>query len=341
MFRRVVSGRPRRLLLPEPTVPPTTDRHARLTRRERDRLDTLLTATSRTFALTIPLLPEPTRTEFTLAYLVFRVADTLEDATAWSVDEKLEALDHFADLLESPEESRVRALATQWTSRPPVQHAGYLALLKELPLVFRAAATLPPASWSIIARHSVRTTRGMATFVSRDRTAPVRLRDLDDLRAYCYTVAGIVGEMLTELVLLGRQQLVAVAQDLRSDASAFGEGLQLVNILKDSDADAREGRHFLPRDADRAGISRLAFEGLDAAARYCARLERAGAERGVLASVALPIVLARATLQHVQQLGPGAKLGRAQVVALVARLQGAIARGRLGEFVSREHALVT
>ena len=41
-------------------------------------MDHLLQATSRTFALTIPLLHEPTRREVTVAYLLFRVADTLE-----------------------------------------------------------------------------------------------------------------------------------------------------------------------------------------------------------------------------------------------------------------------
>ena len=44
-------------------------------------MDHLLEKTSRTFALTVPLLPEPTRCEVTVAYLLFRVADTLEDAT--------------------------------------------------------------------------------------------------------------------------------------------------------------------------------------------------------------------------------------------------------------------
>lgn len=311
-----------------------------LSRNDRRRLDELLTASSRTFAITIPLLPEPTRLEVTLAYLLFRVADTLEDATDWPVEDKLVALEHLARLLETPEAQQAETLATAWTAVPPLQHVGYMELIRDLPLVMRAASTLPAASWAIIAKHSVRTTRGMAAFVARDRTAAVRLTDLDDLRAYCYTVAGIVGEMLTELFLLGRQQLVAVAQELRADASAFGEGLQLVNILKDADADAIEGRQFLPRNADRDGITRLAFEGLDAATRYCARLESAGADRGILASVALPIVLARATLLRVQQLGPGAKLGRAHVAALITRLQGAIALGRLGEFMSREHAAV-
>ena len=302
----------------------------------RQRLDELLTRSSRTFALTIPFLPEPTRLEVTLAYLLFRVADTLEDATRWTPKRRHAELQAYAALLESPSAECAAALAAAWRADPPLQEAGYLELLAELPLVMQVAQALAPGSWAIIARHSVRTTRGMATFVAREAEGPVRLRDLADLRAYCYTVAGIVGEMLTELFLLGRQQLSVVAGELRADAPAFGEGLQLVNILKDADADAREGRRFLPLGTDRAGIFKLAFEGLDAASRYCARLEAAGVERGLLASTALPIVLARATLQRVQRLGPGAKLGRAQVATLVARLQGAIALGRLGKFVTED-----
>ena len=299
----------------------------------RARLDDLLTRSSRTFALTIPLLPEPTRLEVTLAYLLFRVADTLEDATHWTIARKVAELEAFAQLLEAPTEDRAVALAAVWSDEPPLDHPGYRELLRDLPLVLRATREMEPSSWAIISRHTVRTARGMALFVAREIDGPVRLRDLADLRAYCYTVAGIVGEMLTELFLLGRQQLSSIATELRADASAFGEGLQLVNILKDADADAEEGRRFLPAGADRAGIFKLAFDGLDAAARYCARLEAAGAERGLLASTALPIVLARATLEMVQRLGPGAKLGRPQMAALIARMQGAIAMGRLGEFV--------
>ncbi|MBC7895057.1 MAG: squalene/phytoene synthase family protein [Cytophagaceae bacterium] len=302
----------------------------------RERLDELLTGSSRTFALTIPLLPEPTRLEVTLAYLLFRVADTLEDATRWDATRRQEELEALARLFETPSAARAVEMAAGWRADPPLDHAGYLELLSELPLVLAASQSLTPASWAIIARHSARTTRGMATFVARAGEGPLRLRDLADLRAYCYTVAGIVGEMLTELFLLGRQQLAGIATELRADASAFGEGLQLVNILKDADADAEEGRRFLPVGADRAGIFEMAFDGLDKASRYCARLEAAGAERGLLASIALPIVLARATLQRVQRLGPGAKLGRVQVAGLLARLHGAIAMGRLAEFVTEK-----
>ena len=47
----------------------------------RDELQALLGETSRTFALAIPRLPEPRMTEVTVAYLLFRIADTFKDAT--------------------------------------------------------------------------------------------------------------------------------------------------------------------------------------------------------------------------------------------------------------------
>ncbi len=46
-------------------------------------LDELLVKTSRTFALSIPPLPEPTRRQVTVAYLLFRLIDTVEDASHW------------------------------------------------------------------------------------------------------------------------------------------------------------------------------------------------------------------------------------------------------------------
>jgi len=47
------------------------------------RVEELLEKTSRTFALSIPVLPEPTRRQVMIAYLLFRIADTFEDAAHW------------------------------------------------------------------------------------------------------------------------------------------------------------------------------------------------------------------------------------------------------------------
>ncbi|MEO1513170.1 MAG: squalene/phytoene synthase family protein, partial [Planctomycetota bacterium] len=56
-------------------------------------LDALLQGSSRTFALSIPLMPEPVRRQTTIAYLLFRIADTFEDEPAWSTEEKLAGLE--------------------------------------------------------------------------------------------------------------------------------------------------------------------------------------------------------------------------------------------------------
>jgi farnesyl-diphosphate farnesyltransferase len=140
----------------------------------------------------------------------------------------------------------------------------------------------------------------MARFVRRAAEGgEIELADLEDLRGYCYVVAGIVGEMLTELFLSGRQALAPVRRFLRARSARFGEAQQLVNIIKDSLADAAHGRRFLPAAGDLTQIVELARRDLRAAVRYTLRLQGAGAPRGIVAFVALPVRLALATLDVV------------------------------------------
>ena len=295
------------------------------------RLDALLADTSRTFALTIPLLPEPTRSQVTVAYLLFRVADTLEDATAWTAERKRTELGRLAELLRNSGSVSAENLAAGWTEHPPLSHAGYLELLGALPEVISALDQLEPRAQEAIRTHLGRTIDRMAGFVGKDADRGACLSDLADLRRYCYAVAGIVGEMLTELFLLGRPSLDRVAQELRAGAAAFGEALQLVNILKDAATDVREGRSFLPPGVARREVLALARVDLDAAGRYCRTLAGAGAPRGLLEFTALPVLLARGTLDRVERDGPGAKLTRPEVGAIVARLKGALDRDRYDE----------
>ena len=299
-------------------------------------IDHLLERTSRTFALSIPLLPEPTRQQVTVAYLLFRIADTLEDAAAWPRGRRLGALEDFAALVEMPaEEARreVAELSRRWCDGLPSEHQGYLELLAATPFVFESLDALDPAAREIVARDTVRTARGMAGFVARsDAEGRLELADEDDLAAYCYVVAGIVGEMLTDLFLLDRPALGPDdAAGLRSRAARFGEGLQLVNILKDSSADADEGRRYLPRGVGRDAVFRRARHDLEAAAEYARILQDAearGLERGIVAFCALPVRLAVATLDRVEEAGAGAKLTRPEVFAIVADLERALEDGR-------------
>lgn len=296
---------------------------------ELERLHTLLERTSRTFALCIPRLPEPTRLEVTLAYLLFRIADTFEDATLWSAAEQREALAAFVGLLKEPSSERALELATGWKAHPPVAHDDYIELLEETPGVISTLGRLRPGAQAAIRHHVTRTAEGMADFVDPPGGAGAQpVEDLAGLRAYCYTVAGIVGEMLTDLFLLERKELVAVSAALRDRAAAFGEGLQLTNILKDAGDDEEEGRSFLPAAVPRARVFEVARDDLRIAQEYTRILQEAGAEPGLVAFNALPVAMAVATLDRVEEAGPGAKISRLHVATIVSKVDGAVKLGR-------------
>ncbi len=294
-------------------------------------LDDLLAKTSRTFALAIPLLPEPTRRAVSVAYLLFRIADTFEDASAWPREQRISALHDFSELLTlEPARRAVRAaaLVPGWLASPPVAHEGYLELLSRTAGVLSELDGLSPRVRAVVARHAVRTSDGMAAVVTRaDEVGSLHLETVKELQDYCYLVAGIVGELLTEVFLLDAPQLEPEAANLRRTMVAFGEGLQLVNILKDSGDDARDGRVYLPRATPKADVFALARRDLEAANEYVAALQRGGAPSGFVAFTGLSLVLAFASLDRLERLGPGAKVSRDEVQRLFGTLMADIEAG--------------
>jgi farnesyl-diphosphate farnesyltransferase len=287
-------------------------------------LDDLLEKTSRTFALSIPLLPDPTRHEVSVAYLLFRIADTFEDAELWAPAERRKALADFADLLARAEPAAAERLADAWTRNPPCGHAGYLELLRETPSVLADFESLSEPAQSSVRAHVRRSAEGMAGFVSRMTPAgDLVLDDLADLSRYCYAVAGIVGEMLTELFLIGRG-FGEIEPFLRERAAEFGEGLQLVNILKDSFSDLKQGRRYLPPGVERSEVFSLARHDLGRAAEYVLALQKSGAPRGLVGFTALPVELAWASLDRIEKFGAGAKVSRPEVFLIAKRLERAL-----------------
>ncbi len=287
----------------------------------------LLEKTSRTFALSIPPLPEPTRREVTVAYLLFRIADTFEDASHVSPEIRIGALRDFIGLVAAPRPDEALGLSRKWADARIAASRGDRELLSEVPFVLDAFRGLSPGAAEAIRRYVSRTADGMAGFVGRVRDGRLTLLDFDDLKAYCYVVAGLVGEMLTELFLLDRPNLEAVAETLRSRAATFGEALQLVNILKDAAVDASEGRTYLPTSVPRGEVFDLARRDLVAAGKYIGALERAGAPRGILEFTGLPVELAWLSLEKIETYGPGSKVGRPEVFRLARRVRHALDTG--------------
>jgi farnesyl-diphosphate farnesyltransferase len=287
-------------------------------------IDDLLQKTSRTFALAIPLLPEPTRNQVGIAYLLFRIADTFEDAVLWTRQRRLAALDRFLELLDR-DPSAAEALTVDCLREPPVEHPGYRELVARMQLVLRDFGALPLPARVAIRSHLIRSVEGMKQFVRRsDEQNQLTLSNIGDLRDYCYSVAGIVGEMLTELYLLDRPELAASAEQLRERAASFGEGLQLVNILKDARPDAIEGRTFLPREAPLREVFVLARQDLADAAAYVDLLREGGAEPGLIAFNAFICKLAAANLQILRDQGLGAKLTRLTVAKIAAEIAASL-----------------
>lgn len=280
-------------------------------------LATLLERTSRTFALTIPLLHEPLATDVGLAYLLFRIADTLEDAPLWGRDARIATLDSFGEWLVGEEGER--AWLDHIASSPPTTDEGCLELLSRAEDVRASVAQRGEEIAMAMTMDVVRTSSKMGEFVARqtDKGGLV-LRDVEDLREYCYAVAGIVGELLTEMFLVRHPALEAERDALMDLAPAFGEGLQLVNILKDAPSDAHEGRSYLPLGVERAEIFALARTDLARANDYVNLLRFAGAPAHVQLFCDLPVRLADATLDRLEE--GVAKLTREEVMAIFAKV---------------------
>ena len=281
-------------------------------------LASLLEKTSRTFALTIPLLDEPLATDVGLAYLLFRIADTLEDAPSWGRDARSVALDSFGEWLvgETDEHTWMQTVA----DAPPTTDAGCLLLVSRAEAVRGAVMARGADVATSMTLDVVRTSSKMAEFVSRQTDeGDLELVDLRDLRDYCYAVAGIVGELLTEMFLTREPSLEAERDALMDLAPLFGEALQLVNILKDAASDAREGRRYVPAGVARAEVVELARTDLRSANEYVEILERAGASRNVRAFCELPVRLAEATLERLEE--GAAKLTRDEVMAIFLKVR--------------------
>jgi farnesyl-diphosphate farnesyltransferase len=292
-------------------------------------VDDLLLKTSRTFAVTIPMLPAPTRQQVGVAYLLFRIIDTFEDGTLWPAERRAQAIRDLLPLLDGPDLDGARRFADRCADDPPIDHAGYMELLREIPFVLSEFGDLSEQSRDLIRVHVKRSGEGMIDVVSRSNMAgELRLVDVEELRDYCYVVAGIVGEMLTELFLLGRPGLAGVASTLRERAGMFGEALQLVNIIKDAPTDGREGRVYLPAGVDRADVIALAQADLRAASDYTLVLQSQGAEPGLVAFNALLVRLAQGTLEVLAQNRPSGKLTRNEVFAIVTAVLRDIEEGR-------------
>lgn len=281
----------------------------------------LLPAVSRTFAVSIELLPEGLREAVRVGYLLCRIVDTIEDEPDLDAAARVRMFDAFDlvvehdDVAYAPFERLGMLLAHASEAEAELaRHAG---------AVFRLFRALPLAAREAIRPHVLEMSAGMREYAARaDRDGGLQIEDLADLERYAWFVAGTVGHLLTALFLDHVGDLDPAARaTLRSHATSFGLGLQLVNIVKDVAEDHVRGICFLPAAELRAaGLDRPGLldpgrreAGLSVvravAARARAHLVRAEAYtrawpvpqgEAVRRFCALPLALAHATLSEVE-----------------------------------------
>ena len=214
-------------------------------REEEGRHEHLLAGVSRTFALTIPQLPDGLREAVTNAYLLCRIADTIEDDPHLDADTKDAFHSAFLDAAETGRGADDFAQAL-WPRLAPGTLPAEIELIRESHQVLQMTHQLLPRQRAAILRCLTTMSRGMSQFErSRSRTG---LEDVAEFERYCYFVAGVVGEMLTELFCSHSPEIEARRDELEARAVSFGLGLQMTNILKDVWDDYEHGVCWLPRE---------------------------------------------------------------------------------------------
>ncbi len=276
----------------------------------------LLPGVSRTFALTIPLLPEPLCAIVTNAYLLCRIVATIEDDDSLTLTESQYFPEKFRHVLEqqaSPQ-SFANALLAKISAQTPRKE---LELIQEIPYIIACLRTFTVDQQAQLIQCVNIMSRGMSEFQRNASLAG--LKTMAQLDNYCYHVAGVVGEMLTELFCDYAPAMMKHKTQAVQLAVTFGQALQMTNILADIWEDQQRGICWLPQElflkhnidlaqglpvqnqlGYQAAIQELclnAFQHLNTAMEYFSLIP--ATEIGIKQFTLLPINLAALTLNHI------------------------------------------
>ena len=216
-------------------------------------LTELLQQTSRSFYLTLRVLPRAVRPQIGLAYLLARTTDTIADTEIISLEARLRALQQLRGRilgtgngpLDFGELARQQSLPAE------------RALLENSETSLTALSELAATDFQLVRKVLDTIASGQELDLRRFQGAStekiVALQTDAELDDYAYRVAGCVGEFWTNMCiahLFNRPELEDLSpSDSFEDLSVrFGKGLQFVNILRDLPADLRKGRCYLPLD---------------------------------------------------------------------------------------------
>ena len=209
----------------------------------------LLKAVSRSFSLTLRILPAPVRRPIGIAYLLARTSDTIADTKLVDPAAREASLRQLAQAIQSGRiEPNVLAFSpprqTQTKERELLDHiCESLALLQTIGQEERRL--IREVLQTIIGGQSL----DLQRFQNANSQNVVCLKSDAELDDYTYRVAGCVGEFWTRICFQKFSANPNPPPELLHAGVHFGKGLQLLNILRDISDDLRQGRCYLPQDA--------------------------------------------------------------------------------------------
>ena len=212
-------------------------------------LNDLLQQTSRSFYLTLRVLPRAVRPQIGLAYLLARTTDTIADTEIVPPAQRLQALQQLRDRILGQRSNVLDFTELAHRQGAPAERR----LLERCDVSLALLHQLSAADLQRVRRVLETIISGQRLDLQRFAAASVgnvlALQTEAELEDYIYRVAGCVGEFWTTIC---RAHLFPHARldeaQLLADGIRFGKGLQLVNILRDLPADVRKGRCYLPAD---------------------------------------------------------------------------------------------
>lgn len=237
-----------------------------------DLLGALLRQVSRSFYLSLTILPRDVRAPLGLAYLLARAADTVADTRLIARGERLEHLETLRAAVRG-EAVDLGTLARAAGSRQTL--AAERRLLERVADAVARVRALPPADRDAVSGVLDTLTSGMVfdltRFSGEDAGTLAALETLEELDHYTYLVAGCVGPFWTKIHVAHRPRLAGWDVEGRDlQAIAFGKALQMTNVLRDVAGDLAHGRCYIPA-RELSGVGLRPVDLLDAAHRRRAR----------------------------------------------------------------------
>lgn len=214
-------------------------------------LGPLLKRVSRSFYLTLRVLPAGMRDPVGLAYLLARAADTIADTSLVPPAQRLTLLLSLREQVNGGvrDEAFTRRVAQEVAAQQ--SQSDEKVLLESLAPALRLLDVLDRSDRLAVQGIVTTLTQGMEfdlrTFPDERSGQIGALRTLDELDRYTYLVAGCVGEFWTTMTYA---HLPGTLRDdeatMRHRGVRLGKALQMTNVLRDCGKDLRIGRCYLP-----------------------------------------------------------------------------------------------